>query len=70
MNQAIRKAVIAGNWKMNMTPSKAKEAVEKTAALVKGKDGCTFCRKRRLYRRNFRLHAAGNRCGICNYRPQ
>ena len=40
MNQAIRKAVIAGNWKMNMTPSKAKEAVEKTAALVKGKDGC------------------------------
>ena len=40
MNKATRKAVIAGNWKMNMTPSQAKETVEKTAALVKGKDGC------------------------------
>jgi len=40
MNKATRKAVIAGNWKMNMTPSKAKEAIEKTAALVSGKNGC------------------------------
>lgn len=40
MNKATRKAVIAGNWKMNMTPSQAKEAVEKTAALVKDKNGC------------------------------
>lgn len=40
MNKTTRKAVIAGNWKMNMTPSKAKEAIEKTAALVSGKDGC------------------------------
>lgn len=40
MNKATRKAVIAGNWKMNMTPSQAKEAIEKTAALVEGKTGC------------------------------
>ena len=38
MNKAKRAAVIAGNWKMNMTPSAAKEAVAKTAELVKGAD--------------------------------
>ena len=40
MNKATRKAIIAGNWKMNMTPSEAAAAVKKTAELVAGKDGC------------------------------
>ena len=40
MNKATRKAIIAGNWKMNMTPSAAKEAVAKTAELCSGKVGC------------------------------
>ena len=35
MNKAKRAAVIAGNWKMNMTPSAAVEAVKATAGLVK-----------------------------------
>lgn len=40
MKKESRKVVIAGNWKMNMTPSAAKEAVKQTAALTAGKDGC------------------------------
>lgn len=40
MNKAKRAAVIAGNWKMNMTPSKAEEAVKETVELTKGLDGC------------------------------
>ena len=40
MKKESRKVIIAGNWKMNMTPSAAKTAVEQTAALVAGKDGC------------------------------
>ncbi len=40
MNKAKRAAIIAGNWKMNMTPSEAKIAVEKTAELTSGKNGC------------------------------
>ncbi|MBR3416645.1 MAG: triose-phosphate isomerase [Clostridia bacterium] len=40
MKKEVRKAVIAGNWKMNMTPSQAKEAVAATAKLVEGKSGC------------------------------
>ena len=40
MNKATRKTVIAGNWKMNMTPSAAKTAVAETAALTAGKNGC------------------------------
>ena len=40
MNKATRKAVIAGNWKMNMTPSEAVAAVKKTAELTAGKNGC------------------------------
>lgn len=39
MNKAKRAAIIAGNWKMNMTPSEAKLAVAKTAELTSGKDG-------------------------------
>ena len=34
MNKATRKTIIAGNWKMNMTPSAAEAAVKETAALV------------------------------------
>ena len=41
MNKSHRSVVIAGNWKMNMTPSAAKVAVAETAALCAGKDGCT-----------------------------
>ena len=40
MKKEVRRAVIAGNWKMNMTPSEAKAAVEKTAELTKGMTGC------------------------------
>ena len=40
MNKALRRAIIAGNWKMNMTPSEAEAAVKKTAELTSGMDGC------------------------------
>ncbi len=40
MKKDTRKVVIAGNWKMNMTPAEAKEAVKATAALTAGKNGC------------------------------
>ena len=40
MKKSVRKAVIAGNWKMNMTPSKAVETIKQTAKLVKDKNGC------------------------------
>ena len=40
MKKSHRSVVIAGNWKMNMTPSAAKVAVAETAALCAGKDGC------------------------------
>ncbi len=40
MNRETRRTVIAGNWKMNKTPSEGKELIEKLAALVKGKDLC------------------------------
>ncbi len=35
MNKKLRKAVIAGNWKMNKTPAEAKELVEAIKPLVK-----------------------------------
>ena len=35
MNKAVRKAVIAGNWKMNKTPAEAKELLNAIAPLVK-----------------------------------
>lgn len=35
MNKKLRKAVIAGNWKMNKTPAEAKELVEAMKPLVK-----------------------------------
>ena len=40
MKKDFRKVIIAGNWKMNMTPSTAREAVAQTAALTKDKNGC------------------------------
>ena len=40
MNKATRKAVIAGNWKMNKTASEAKELITALIPLVDGKNGC------------------------------
>lgn len=36
MNKMLRKAVIAGNWKMNKTPAEAKELIEEIKPLVRG----------------------------------
>ena len=36
----MRRYVIAGNWKMNMTPSEAREFIKNLAPNVKGKDAC------------------------------
>ena len=38
MNKALRKAVIAGNWKMNKTPAEAKALIAAIAPLVKDAD--------------------------------
>ena len=38
MNKATRKAVIAGNWKMNMTPSQAIALINEMKPLVAGAD--------------------------------
>ncbi|MBQ9913336.1 MAG: triose-phosphate isomerase [Clostridia bacterium] len=38
MNKATRKAVIAGNWKMNMTPSQTTALIEEMKPLVAGAD--------------------------------
>lgn len=35
MKKQLRKAVIAGNWKMNKTPAQAKELISQIAPLVK-----------------------------------
>ncbi len=40
MNKATRSAVIAGNWKMNKTPSEASALVSAIAERAAGKDGC------------------------------
>lgn len=42
MNKNLRKAVIAGNWKMNKTPSEATELVNAIKAEINGKktEGC------------------------------
>ena len=40
MNQAKRQTVIAGNWKMNMTPSEATAFIKELTPMVKGKDNC------------------------------
>ena len=36
----MRRYVIAGNWKMNMTPSEAREFIKNLAPSVAGKDAC------------------------------
>ena len=41
MNRQTRNTVIAGNWKMNLTPSKTKTVIEELKPLVAGKDNCT-----------------------------
>ena len=44
MNKAVRKAVIAGNWKMNKTPAEAKALISEMAPLVKDADcGVVLC---------------------------
>ena len=40
MNKAKREVVIAGNWKMNNTPSETKAMIETLKPMVAGKDGC------------------------------
>ena len=40
MNTAKRRTVIAGNWKMNMTPSEATALINEMKPLVEGKDAC------------------------------
>ena len=40
MNKATRKTVIAGNWKMNMTPDETTAFINELAPMVEGKDGC------------------------------
>jgi triosephosphate isomerase len=40
VNNMNRRYVIAGNWKMNMTPSGAKALIEEMKPLVAGKDNC------------------------------
>ena len=40
MKKESRKVIIAGNWKMNMTPKAAAETAAKTAELTADKNGC------------------------------
>ncbi|MDP4121239.1 MAG: triose-phosphate isomerase [Bacillota bacterium] len=40
MNKQLRKAIIAGNWKMNKTPAETTKLIEEIAPLVKNAD-CT-----------------------------
>ena len=40
MNKSLRKPVIAGNWKMNMTPSKTSAFIDELVVKVAGKTGC------------------------------
>lgn len=44
MNKKLRRAVIAGNWKMNKTPSEAKALIDELIPLVKNADcGVVIC---------------------------
>ena len=40
MSTRKKRKVIAGNWKMNMTPSEAKELIAGIYGKIKGKKGC------------------------------
>ena len=44
MNKAKREVVIAGNWKMNNTPSETKAMIETLKPMVDGKNGCKIVR--------------------------
>ena len=39
MNKSVRKAIIAGNWKMNKTRPEAKELIEAIKPLVANAEG-------------------------------
>ena len=44
MNKAVRKAIIAGNWKMNQTQAQTKALIEEMKPLVKDADcGVVLC---------------------------
>ena len=44
MNKAVRKAIIAGNWKMNLIPSQAEALIKETAPLLQNADcDVIFC---------------------------
>ena len=40
MNKAKRNVVIAGNWKMNMTPAQTTEFIKELTPMVDGMNGC------------------------------
>ncbi len=40
MNKATRRTVIAGNWKMNMTPAETTAFIKELAPMVEGKNEC------------------------------
>ena len=40
MNKRKRRVVIAGNWKMNMTPDEASEMIKELRPMIKGRRGC------------------------------
>lgn len=40
MKKSVRKAVIAGNWKMNKTPAQTLELVNELVSMVQDKNGC------------------------------
>lgn len=40
MNRELRKTVIAGNWKMNLTPSGARKLINELKPLIDGVTGC------------------------------
>ena len=40
MNKRKRRTVIAGNWKMNMTPDEAAAMIKELRPMIKGRRGC------------------------------
>ena len=53
----MRRPIIAGNWKMNMTPSEARALVEELKPLVKDAKCEVVVCPPYVYRRSFRKHA-------------
>ena len=65
MNRKYRKTVIAGNWKMNKTPTETKAFMTEFKAIMpKGRQ-----RLRRLSRGERRQHAARRRLQVRHPRP-